>query len=164
MTPGRRWYHGGVPGLRPGDLLRPSPPHVTDGCPVCVARAEGRALTVGQYRAWLRGFGDRARPVLDALAGAPDAAPLDPPSARAAVYITTHQGYAAWYAARSGNGDLYEVAPVGELKTSEADRFPSATVAAARVVRVVRRSVRLTRHERRALDRDWRLRDELAES
>lgn len=153
------WFHGGVAGLREGDFLSPSPPHVTDGCPVCVARAEGRSVSVGQFRSWVAQFGERARPVLQALEGAPADAPVDPPSAREGIYITTHEGYAAWYAARSGNGDLYEIAPIGDVVWSDSDHFPSATVVKARIVRVLRRSVQLTRHERRALSREWEKRD-----
>ena len=36
-----RLFHGGVPGLRIGDLIEPGQPHFVDGCPVCVAKASG---------------------------------------------------------------------------------------------------------------------------
>lgn len=156
------FYHGGAPGLKPGDTLRPSPPHVEDGCPVCVARAEGRSLTVGEFKDWLRTQGPRALPVLWQLEDAPDGAPVDPPSATKAVYITSDPLYAAWYAARSGNGDLYRVKPLGLRTPSPEDHFPTWTVPAARVVEVVRRRVVLTERERRELDAAWRVADERA--
>ncbi|MFK0106399.1 hypothetical protein [Streptomyces sp. NPDC091217] len=42
-----RYLHGGVPGLKPGDTITPSPPHVIDGCKVCEARANGQIATAG---------------------------------------------------------------------------------------------------------------------
>lgn len=160
------FYHGGVAGLRPGDLLLPSPPHASDGCPICVARAEGRTLTVGEFRRWLtaswRFARDARRPdvvrqidaALDELRDAPDSAPMDPPSAERAVYVTASREYATWYAARS-RGDLYEVAPVGGATPSTEDNFPTWTCEAARVVRVLRRGVVLVRRERREIARLW---------
>lgn len=65
-----RYFHGGVPGLRPGDLVIPHPPRVLDGCPVCAARAQGLTATL-------------------------DGHPVDPPTRRAdRVYITTDCDYA----------------------------------------------------------------------
>jgi hypothetical protein len=154
-------YHGGVHGLAVGDLLVPSPPHQTDGCPICVARAEGRVLRVGEYRAWLAQFGERARPVLEQLAGADDSEPMDPPSAREAIYLTTDLEYARWYAARS-QGDLYEAVAIGEAVRSTEDHFPSWTAETARVVRVLERRVRLDRRDRRALLRRWKKADDRA--
>jgi hypothetical protein len=156
------WYHGGISGLQAGDALLPSPPHVTDGCPVCVARAHGHVLTVGEYRAWLSQFSDRAKPVLEALGEADDREPVDPPSSIAAVYITENRDYALWYAARSGHGDLYEVEPLGPISPSTTDHFPSATCSEARVSRVLRRSVWLSDQERRRISRLWRKADEEA--
>ncbi len=148
------YYHGGFPGLRAGDLLKPSPPQVTCGCPVCAARAQGRYVTVGQYRRHLQRLGPSAAAAIAMLEGAPENAPVDPPSARDAVYLTTDLEYATWYASRS-KGDLYRVAPLGPLEPTTEDRFPSFTASAAQVVEVVRRTVRLTRKERRALARRW---------
>ena len=151
-------YHGGVAGLHPGDLLVPSPPHVFDGCPICVARAEGRVFTVGQYRAFiaplLPWLGERAKPVLELLEGVPDSAPIDPPTGQAAVYCTTSPLYAAWYAARSA-GDLYRVKPVGRLRRSTEDSFESYVVPRARVLQVLRRSVELTDDERAEILEAW---------
>lgn len=148
------YYHGGKAGLKPGELLVPSPPHVDDGCPICVARREGRGVTVGEYRAWLAQFGDRARSILDMLVNAPDAALIDPPSKHKAVYITTERAYARWYAARS-RGDLYVIQPIGEVTPSDEDSFPSFIVDRAVVSAVLERDVRLDRRDRRALDRQW---------
>lgn len=157
-----KFYHGGIAGLNAGDMLVPSPPHVSDGCPVCVARAGGRSLTVGEYRVWLRQFGDRALPILRQLRDAPDDAPMDPPSERDAVYFTSELDYATWYAARSC-GDLYQVEPVGPIEKSGTDHFPSFTAPAARVIRVIRRGVRLTRSDRRRIGREWEKADRRAE-
>lgn len=153
------YYHGGIPGMNVGDDLVPSPPHVVDdGCPICVARREGRGLTVGEYRAWLQQQGPRAARVLAALDGVPDHEVIDPPSAKQAVYITTEQDYALWYAART-RGDLYRVEPVGPMDLSTEDRFESYTVPRARIVEVIERKVRLTRQQRRRLLREWGKRD-----
>lgn len=155
----RPLYHGGLAGLRPGDLLRPAPPHVVDGCPVCVARAAGRVCTVGEFRAWLRGFDDaRAAAALRQLEHAEEWEPIDPPSQRQAVYVTTDLGYARWYASRS-EGDLYRVEPVGEAQRSPEDHFDTWTCAEARVLGVVERRVRLSRRERRELLRRWKRAD-----
>ena len=156
------YFHGGKPGLHPGDLLVPAPPHVVDdGCPVCVARRDGRACTVGEFRHWLHQFGPRAARALRELEGQPDDAPIDPPSAKQAVYITTSQAYATWYAARS-QGDLYQVAPIGEVERSLEDHFSSWTTPVATVIRVLRRDVRLTRTERRTIMRQWKKADQRA--
>ena len=152
-------YHGGIAGLQPGGILRPAPPHVTDGCPICVARAEGRTVTVGEYRTWLRQQGPKARKVLDMLADADDGEPMDPPSKERAVYLTTDRDYARWYAARSGNGDLYRVTPVGLMTRSAEDPFPSYTVEVARVLEVLERGVHLVRADRRALVKRWKKSD-----
>jgi len=151
----RIYYHGGKRGLKVGDLLVPAPPHVEDGCPICRARAAGRVITAAEFRAWLRQFGPEAEYALRLLENAPDDMPIDPPSDRPEVYITTHRGYARWYAARS-RGDLYRVVPLGRLKPSTEDVFPTWTTPAARIVEVVERRVLLTRRDRRALDREWR--------
>lgn len=156
---GRRYFHGGVRGLGIGDILEPSSPHVTDGCPVCVARASGRVLRVGEYRRWLRTLSPKdAAPILAQLVDAPDDAPIDPPSALPSIYITTDPGYARWYAARS-QGDLYRVVPLGALKVSAEDHFPTWTVPSARIVAVIERDVQLTRRDRRVMQRRWKVAD-----
>lgn len=154
--PMMKLWHGGVAGLSVGDYLVPSPPHVNDGCPICLARDAGRVCTVGEFRDWLiRSNSPKAAKVLTMLGSAPDYEPIDPPSGRDAVYITTDRDYAAWHAARSGNGDLYEVEPIGDMTPSEEDQFPTWTVAKARVIAVARRSVRLSQRERRRLLARW---------
>lgn len=49
MTPIRYW-HGGAPGLKPGNLITPRPAddtsHLVDGCPTCEARKAGQQLAV----------------------------------------------------------------------------------------------------------------------
>jgi hypothetical protein len=154
-----RYYHGGKAGLEAGDRLVPAPAHVEDGCPICEAKKVGRVCTVGEYRRWLRQFGAKAAPVLAKLASAPDHEVIDPPRAQAdAVYITSSVEYATWYAARS-RGDLYQVEPIGPAQETAEDSFPSWTCREARVVRVLRRAVVLTRTERRRIEHLWRKAD-----
>ena len=151
------YFHGGKAGLRVGDSIIPGPPAAPmadDGCPVCIARREGRVYTFGEYRGWLATQGEGGQRVLAAIADAPDSVPVDPPSARNAVYITTERDYARWYAARS-KGDLYRVDPDGELEPSNEDSFPTFTVGSATIVEVIDRGVRLVRSDRRRLDRKW---------
>lgn len=152
------FFHGGVAGKRRGDVLIPSPPHKVCGCPICEARSDGRSMTVGEYRRWLARFGERARPVLNQLAGAADWEPIDPPRREQAVYVTTNRDYARWYAARS-RGGLYLVEPIGPIVPSVEDRVPSWTCQSARIVRVVEPRVRLTRKDRRAMMRVWKAAD-----
>lgn len=154
------YYHGGFPGMQPGDQIEPAPPHVVDGCPVCVARAEGRIYRVGEYRQWLATLPNQegARLVLQQLEGADDREPVDPPSKPDRVYITSYHDYARWYAARS-RGDLYEVQPDGNIEESDEDNFPSWTSGSATVTRVVERRVMLDRKDRRKLMREWDKRD-----
>lgn len=154
------WFHGGKAGLSVGDLVVPAPAHVEDGCPICEAKREGRCCTVGEYRRWLRRFGQRAEPVLLKLSGVPDDELMDPPRAASdGVYLTSSLEYATWYAARSGHGDLYQVRPEGELKPSPEDHFPTVVAERAIVVAVLRRAVTLTRTERRRIEHAWKKAD-----
>jgi hypothetical protein len=126
-----RYFHGGVPGLKPGDLITPSPPHVVDGCKVCEARAKGLTAMVGGQ-------------------------PVDPPTGRPdRVYITSDRDYGRFYASRYWYGDLYTVEPVGEIEASTEDPFPTWCVPAARVISVYTRAVQLTPGQRRSLLRRW---------
>lgn len=157
-----KYFHGGKAGLQVGDRVLPAPPHVEDGCPVCAARAEGHTLTVREYRAWALSMGEQGQRVLKALEGADPDAPMDPPSAKQAVYVTSDERYAAFYASRSGHGDLYRVLPVGPLEPAPEDHFPAWTCAAAVVVEVIRRGVVRSRKERRELEREWKKADRRA--
>lgn len=155
------YYHGGIPDLEIGDLLVPSRAHMEDGCLICMARAEGRTVTVAEYREWVRAqpvSAAKRNRVLKMLKGADGSEPIDPPSALIAVYITTNREYATQYAARS-RGDLYEVEPNGEMTASDEDPFASWTVQSATVTRIVRRKVRLTKYERRAIFKSWKRAD-----
>lgn len=155
FTPGLKYYHGGIAGLKVGDDLVPSPPHKDDGCPICVARSAGRACTVGEYRAWLLPQLPGSERALAIIDGIPDGEVIDPPSAREAVYISLDLEYARFYASRSGHGDLYRVEPVGPMELSMEDAFETYIVPKARVVEVIARRVYRTRKERRDLDRRW---------
>lgn len=163
------YFHGGLAGLEIGDELTTGPPHIEDGCPICVARAEGRSMTVGEYRAWLIGLlysghpePHRVKSVLEQIADAPAHAPMDPPSEEQALYVTTVREYAQFYASLR-RGDLYRVEPGSELVQSETDHFPSFVVESASVLEVLQRRVKLTRRERRKLDRMWRKADKRAD-
>lgn len=135
-----RYFHGGIPDLRPGDLITPHPPRVVDGCPICVARAAGQTAVV-------EGLG-----------------PVDPATLRPdRVYVTSDREYGRFYASRWYRGDLYVVEPVGELEPSSEDRFPSWTCEAARVRSVYQRCVLLTPKQRRALTKRWTAADMAAE-
>ena len=88
---------------------------------------------------------------------------MDPPSKEQAVYLTTDRDYARWYAARSGNGDLYRVTPVGLMTKSVEDPFLSYTVDRARVLEVIERGVHLLRADRRAILKRWKKADRARE-
>lgn len=115
-----RYWHGGVPGLKPGDLIEPTTgtAHLVDGCPVCEARRAGSPLA-----------DDNNNPTM--------------------VYVTTERWYAKVYAAGYPRGWLYTVEPVGPLAPSD-DPVPSWGVPAARVLSVADRCVTLTPAQARA--------------
>jgi hypothetical protein len=135
-----RYFHGGIPDLKPGDLITPHPPKIVDDCPICVARAAGQTAVIN------------GEPV-DPATGRPDR-----------VYITTDREYARFYASKFWQGDLYVVEPVGHLEPSTEDRFPSWTCEAARVRTVYQRCVLLTPKQRRALLKRWTATDLAAEA
>lgn len=120
-----RYFHGGAPGLRPGDLIEPQPlgegKHLVDGCPTCDARKAGQQLEV-----------DDLNPDL--------------------VYVTTDREYARLYAAGYPRGALYVVEPVGELSPSP-DPLPSWGCSGARVTGVYDACVVMTAAEIRRLQR-----------
>lgn len=126
-----RLWHGGVPDLRPGDLIVPGRERRHhDGCPFCEAR---RAQAAG---------GDV--PVIDGLA-----------ERRHQVYLTPSREYARHYASLWGRGDLYRVEPVGDVVRSTEDTIETWTAPAARVLSAPERAVLMTPGQRRALDRIW---------
>lgn len=123
-----RLFHGGVPGLRPGDLIEPRSAgdtgHLVDGCPTCEARRAGRQL---------------------------DTDPNDPRW----VYVTTDRQYARVYAAGYPRGALYRVEAVGDLTPTDDDPVPSWSAPAARVVAVLDPLVIIKAAEVRRLLRRW---------
>lgn len=127
-----RYWHGGMPGLRVGDLIEPGHERATrDDCPICDARRVGASLAAGN-------------------------AIIDAPSAhRDRIYITTDRLYAKHYASLYGRGDLYRVEPIGDLLRPTEDSYETYAVTAARVVSVYDRAVLLTWSERRRLYREW---------
>jgi hypothetical protein len=122
-----RLWHGGAPGLRPGDLIEPRPDgdtrHLVDGCPTCQAMARGETYEGGPR---------------------PDR-----------VYVTADREYARLYAAGYPRGGLYRVEAIGDLEetTGVDDPVPSWAVPAARVLAVYDAVVRLTPAEARRLAR-----------
>lgn len=115
MSGQARYWHGGKPGLRPGDTITPQPlgsgEHLVDGCEVCEARKRGQQLPTDNL--------DASR-----------------------VYVTTDREYARIYAAGFPNGALYRVEPMGELELSP-DPVPSWGCASALVLVVYDAYVRL---------------------
>lgn len=134
-----RYFHGGIPDLKPGALITPHKPNVVDGCAICAAKAAGQQPVV-------EGLG-----VVDPLTERPDR-----------VYITSDREYARFYASKYPRGDLYVVEPVGEVEASTEDHFESWTVPAARVLTVYDRYVQLTVKQRRSLLRRWTTADLVA--
>lgn len=129
-----RLFHGGVPGLRPGDILDPGHERKEhDGCPWCAARAAGHAGPEG----------------------------IDPPSTHQAVYMTPHRLYAAYHASLWGRGDLYQVEPIGELVRSTEDSIETWCAPTAVVLVAIDRVVTLTMNERRRLSRHWQAADRI---
>jgi len=129
-----RWWHGGAPGLRAGDMIVPGHERrAVEGCPWCEARARG------DHR------------LGDGPVGRPDQ-----------VYVTGVREYARYYASLWGRGDLYRVEPEGDLEVSHEDTVPTWTAPAARVVAVVERAVLLTMGQRRRLYRIWTAADAVA--
>lgn len=125
-----RYYHGGHPGLWPGDEILPQGPgrlaRHHDGCAVCDAQAAGQATSI------------------DPATGRPDR-----------VYVTTDWLYAKYYASRYGRGDLYVVRPAADLEASPEDLLDARTCSSAVVVEVLARAVTLTHAERRHLWNRW---------
>lgn len=129
-------FHGGVPGLRVGDLIQPGHERqLRDGCPWCQARA----------------------------ANVPGPAGIDDRTGRTdRVYATGSRLYARHYASLWGRGDLYRVIPVGDTEASLEDSIPSVCAPALRVAAVLDRAVLLTDTERRRLYREWTAADKTA--
>lgn len=128
-----RLFHGGIPGLKPGDLIEPGPPHVVDGCEICSARARGQHYVV------------------------PGLGSIDPPTGRPdRVYVTSDREYARFYASKYVLGDLYSVQLTGDVQVSTEDFFPTWAAESAVVTGVVSRAVRLTDRQRGTLMRRWK--------
>lgn len=121
-----RYWHGGKPGLRPGDLIQPTEDteHLIDGCPVCEARRHGQQLP-------------------------------DDPNDPTKVYVTTDREYARIYAAGYPHGALYVVEPIGPMERTTDDEEPSWAVPEARVLRVYDPRVSLDAKQVRRLIRRY---------
>jgi hypothetical protein len=134
MNPSIRYFHGGAPGLQPGDLIVPGPTHLLDDCPICQAIKEGRPTPFEQ-----------------------------PNQTPERVHVTSDREYARFYASKYPRGDLYVVKPIGELRPSTEDHFETWTAEAARVISVYARFVLLTPRQRLTQFRRWRRADRQAE-
>ena len=114
---GTTYWHGGAPGLRPGDVIEPRADgdtrHLVDDCPTCEARRVGAQLA-------------------------------DDPNDARQVYVTTERDYAKVFAAGYPRGWLYRVEPVGDMQRTDDDPVPSWAVGSCRVVSVYERCVTLT--------------------
>ncbi|OZC62750.1 hypothetical protein CH276_14110 [Rhodococcus sp. 06-470-2] len=113
-----RFWHGGAPGLRVGDIIEPRPngdtSHLVDDCPTCEARRAGNPLT-------------------------------DDDNDSGLIYVTTDRNYARVYAAGYPRGALYRVEPIGEaVDRSEHDPAPSWGYPSARVLAVYDACVTMT--------------------
>lgn len=126
MTSRPQLYHGGIPGLSPGDVIRPNQQHRkhVDGCTVCAAHAAGQTTAV------------------------------DPLTPEGWVYATKDLPYARHYASKAG-GDLYRVQLVGDVERSTEDHFPTWRGRRAKVISVAQRNVTLTMSERERLFIRW---------
>lgn len=124
-----RYWHGGAPGLRPGDIITPRDPndtrHLVDGCEVCEARRQGAPLP-------------------------------DDDNNPNHVYVTTDRDYARFYAFGYPRGALYRVEPIGELvDRSENDPVPSWGCDAARILSVYDPVVNMTTNDALRLYKRW---------
>jgi hypothetical protein len=128
-----RLWHGGIPDLKPGDLITPHPPNVVDGCAICAAKARGEQPRIPGIPG-----------IVDPLTERPDR-----------VYITPDREYARFYASKYPTGDLYVVEPVGDVEPSTEDPFPTFVAPAARVITVYSRAVRLSDRQRTTLRNRW---------
>jgi hypothetical protein len=118
----RKLYHGGVAGMRRGDLILPgmAEHRYVPGCPHCEAQRSGETT-------------------------------VDPPTPPDWVYATHDWLYARYYASRAVRGTLYSVELIGDVESSTEDLIPTLRARSARVLRVLERRIVLTMHERRSL-------------
>ncbi len=62
MARQRSLFHGGISGMKPGDIVRPDQAHRkhVDGCPICEARAAGQAHVLLTPAGWVYATNDRS--------------------------------------------------------------------------------------------------------
>lgn len=117
-------YHGGVPDLKPGDIIEPGHSRDNyDDCPICRARREKGVSAI-------EGTGHPEQ-----------------------VYCTRYRDYAALYASIYGKGDVYQVRPVGGVEDFDEDFDGCYRCDRLVVVRAVERHVTLTPKRRRKVIR-----------
>lgn len=119
-------FHGGMPELWRGTIIKPDMAHVryVDNCPQCKAQKQGQ-------------FG------------------LDPPTPHGYVYATTDRDYARYYASRAVKGWLYQVELLGDPEKSDEDYFPTWRSTGAKVIKVLEKRITLTMVERQRLFIRW---------
>lgn len=129
MRTPRRFYHGGVGGLRFGQEILPdmAEHRYVEGCPCCEAQKRGKT----------------------------EAPFHDPPTPKGWVYGTTNKLYARYYASRAWKGSLYRIQLVGNVERSTEDHFPTWRGRAAKVVKVMERGILLTHKQRLDLYIRW---------
>ena len=126
MSQSRILFHGGMPGMRRGDVILPNMAEhrCVEGCPWCEAQKRGETL-------------------------------IDPPTPPDWVCATTHRLYARYYASRAVRGDLYQVRLEGDVEESTEDQFPTWRGRRAIVLKILERRILLTMRQRRHLFRLW---------
>ena len=120
-------FHGGVGGLKPGDVILPDQAgrRLRDDCPVCRAHAAGEDH------------------------------PLDHITPGGWVYATEDRPYARYYASRAGRGSLYRVTMTDPERSTEDVHFPTWRAPQATVTSVLDVLIELTHKERRRLWVRW---------
>lgn len=120
-------WHGGVAGLRRGDILHPGmEQRCIEGCPICDAHRAG------------------------------DNHVFDPSTPAGWVYATSSRIYGRFHASKAFKGDLYRVRLLGAVERSREDlHFPTWRAPEARIEKVVERRVILTMKQRRHLFHRW---------
>lgn len=113
-------YHGGKPGLKPGDLIEPGHSRDQyDDCPICQdGRNHGATAFEGTEH--------------------PEQ-----------VYCTNIRDYAALHASLYGKGDVYQVKPLGPLTPSDENETATWRCDRLQVIYIVEASVQLDWKRRR---------------
>jgi hypothetical protein len=120
-------FHGGVAGMRPGDVILPgqAEKRFHDDCPVCQAHKNGHDH------------------------------PMDPRTPDGWVYASEDRPYARYYASRAGRGTLYRVTLTDPERSEEDLQFPTWRAPQAVVYSVLEVMVEFTHKDRSRLWVRW---------